>query len=148
MFVALGIRFTKRMRHIAILGLPRCTIFSHIIPWTARFSKKKKITGHKMCFDFLYKFVWKKLFILRRTGRDMIKNVCWSMKKKKLPDVICVLIFCTNLSKKKLFSLRRTERDMIKNVCWSSKKKNITGHKMCFDFLYKFVWKKKTLYSN
>jgi len=42
-FVALGIQHAARMRHIAICGLPRSTIFSHIISQTVRFSKKKSL---------------------------------------------------------------------------------------------------------
>ena len=57
-------------------GLPRPTIFFHIILQTARFLKKKKIiTKHKMfCFDFLYKFCLKKFLVLSRNERDVIKE--------------------------------------------------------------------------
>jgi len=48
MFVALGIQYAMRMRLIVICGLPRSTVFFHIISYTAGFSKKKVIE-HKMC---------------------------------------------------------------------------------------------------
>ena len=55
-FVTLVIQHAMRMRHIVICGLPRSTICFHIISFTAQFLKKIKVTEHKMCFDFLYKF--------------------------------------------------------------------------------------------
>jgi len=36
-FVALGIQHAMHMRHIVIRGLPRSTIFYHIISYTERF---------------------------------------------------------------------------------------------------------------
>jgi hypothetical protein len=46
-FEALVIQHAMRMRHIAICGLPRSTVFLHILPQTAQFSKN--IIEHKMC---------------------------------------------------------------------------------------------------
>jgi hypothetical protein len=59
---------------IVIYVLPRCTTVSHIISWTAPFSKKSCGTQN-LYFDFLYNFCLKHFFILRRNERDMIKNI-------------------------------------------------------------------------
>jgi len=71
-FVSLVIQHAMCMRHIAIRVLSGSTVLFHIISLTARFSKN--VTEHKMCFDFLYN-VCLKHAIVRRTARDMIKNV-------------------------------------------------------------------------
>jgi len=47
MFVALGILHAMRMHHIVICGLPRSTIFFHILINDKRYSKK--VTEQKMC---------------------------------------------------------------------------------------------------
>jgi len=48
-FVALGIQHARDMRHIVVRGLPRCTIFSHIISQKARL---KIYLTHNGCFEF------------------------------------------------------------------------------------------------
>jgi len=66
---------------IAILSviccLPRSTIFFHIISWTARFALKK-LLNIKCVFWFSLQFLSETFFILKRTERDIIKNVYWS----------------------------------------------------------------------
>jgi hypothetical protein len=75
MFIALGIQDAMRMHHIVICGLPRSTVFFHIISQTARF-KKKTVTGHKMCVLISPQLFSETFLILRRNKRDMIK-MCW-----------------------------------------------------------------------
>jgi len=59
-FVALGIRHAIRMSHIVNCDLPRSTIFfPHYLINGTIFWGKKRVTEHKMCFDFLYNFCLK-----------------------------------------------------------------------------------------
>jgi len=55
-FVALGNKHEMRMRNIFISGLAGSAIFFHITSLKARISKKRKVTEHNVCFDFLYNF--------------------------------------------------------------------------------------------
>ena len=84
MFVALGIQHAVRMRHIAICGLPPSTIIFHIFLLTARFSKKiknKKLLNTKCVFWFSVQLSSETFLVLRRTERDVIKNVYGSSCK-------------------------------------------------------------------
>ena len=73
MYVALGIQHAKRMRRIAICGLSGLTIFFHII-------SSEKVTEYKMCVLAPLQLLPETFLILRRTERDMIKNVYWSLR--------------------------------------------------------------------
>ena len=73
-FVALGIQYAMRMRHIVICGMSGSTLFFHLFSQTARFSGGGVIE-HKMCFGFLLQMFIVIFLILGRNKRDMIKNV-------------------------------------------------------------------------
>jgi len=75
-FVALGIQHAIRMRHTVICGLSGCTIFFHIISYTARL--KKNLLNF---FLFSVQGLSEMFPILRRTEQDSIKNVNWSSCK-------------------------------------------------------------------
>jgi hypothetical protein len=79
-FVALGIHYAMRIRHVSIFGQSGCTNFltqSH----TRRDFWKSLL--NKICFDYFYKFVWN-ILIIRRSERDMVIKVNFSSCKLRL----------------------------------------------------------------
>ena len=79
--VALVIQHATRMHHVVLSSLACPNL--HFFPPTSHkrkdFSKKKKkVTEHKMCVLILSTILSGTFLILRRTERDVIKNVCWS----------------------------------------------------------------------
>jgi hypothetical protein len=73
-FVALVIQHAMRMRHIVICGLPGSTIFfPHYLINGTIFEKKS--LNIKCVFWFSLQLLSETFPILRRTERDMIKNV-------------------------------------------------------------------------
>jgi hypothetical protein len=71
-----------RMRHIAICGLPGCTMFLLHCHINSTIFFLKKVTEYKICF-FLFspQLMSEKCLILKSNDRDMIKNVNWSSCK-------------------------------------------------------------------
>jgi len=101
--------------------------------WSSNFLERISKNRHKIVFWFPLKLSSETFLILRRTERDMIKNVYWSLCR--VPVIVvrfrCSLNFLERISKNRQKSvflfplqllsetfliLRRTERDMIKNV--------------------------------
>jgi hypothetical protein len=55
-FLALGIQHAMCMRHIAICGLPRSTIFFHFIPQKKKDFRKKKLQNKMFVLIFATTF--------------------------------------------------------------------------------------------
>jgi len=71
LYVPLGTQHAMRTRHIDICGLPRSTIFFRINGGIFG----KKLLKIKFVFWFSLQLLSAKFPILRRTARDMLKNV-------------------------------------------------------------------------
>jgi hypothetical protein len=99
--VALGIQHAMHMHYIVICGLSGSTICFHIISQTARFPKKKNMNT-KRVFWFSLQFQSATFLILRRSERDVIKNLYRSPVKYPifLSDFNGTCIFLTDFYKK------------------------------------------------
>ena len=68
------------MRHTVVFDLSGCTVFFHIVSYTARFSGKKVI--EHIINVLIFSTTLSETFpILRRIERDMIINMYWSLCK-------------------------------------------------------------------
>jgi hypothetical protein len=84
-FVALCIQHATRMRLIVIRGMPISAILFHIVSETAWFSVIKNV--NTKCVFWLSVHPSPKTFLfLRRSERDMVKNVWWS--PCKVPSIL------------------------------------------------------------
>jgi hypothetical protein len=78
-FVALGIEHEVRMRHIVVCSVPLYGIFPHyLINGTIL---EKKVIAYKTRVLIFSTTFSETFLILRRTERDMIKNVYWCSRK-------------------------------------------------------------------
>jgi len=57
-FVALGIQYAMRLRHIVICDLPRSAVFPRYLI-KDKFKKKKRKITYRVYFEFLYNFCLK-----------------------------------------------------------------------------------------
>jgi len=79
-FLALDMRHAMRLRHTAICGLSDSKYFSTLSHKRYDF-RKKNVIVHRMCVFYSNYNNCLKFSILRKTERNMIKNVCWSLCK-------------------------------------------------------------------
>jgi hypothetical protein len=79
-FVALDIQHAMRMRQIVTCALPCSTVFfpRYLINGTIL---GKKLLNLEYLFRVFLHLLFETFFILRRSERDMIKNVYWSARK-------------------------------------------------------------------
>jgi len=70
--LALGIQYAMRMRHVIISGLP--------VQYFSTLSSLKKYWVLRVCFDFLYNFVWD-ISHSQKNWAKYNKNVYWSSCK-------------------------------------------------------------------
>ena len=76
-FVTLGFQHAMRMHYIVICGLPALQYFSTLSHKRHLFFLSKKEFIENKMFLLSLQFLSEKFLILRRTQRDVIKNVFW-----------------------------------------------------------------------
>jgi len=98
-FVALGIQHAMRKRHVVICGLPRSTVFFHIISYMARFSKN--VLNVKCLLWFCVQFCLKH-FPIQEELSAIWSKMCNGLHVKYplfLPDFNETWIFSTEFRK-------------------------------------------------
>jgi hypothetical protein len=98
-FVALVIQHTKRIHHIVIVVCPAQQYFSTLSHKWHDFLKKKLLNTKYVLISL--QMLSEIFLILRRTERDMIENVYWSLFKVQffLSDFKETSIFSTDFGK-------------------------------------------------
>ena len=84
--LALVIHHAMRMRNIVLCGLPRCTIFLHIISIKGWFSKQTLLKTKRVFWFPLQFFFWKISHYKKNGSRHDQKYIYWS--SCKLPIVL------------------------------------------------------------
>jgi len=96
----LSIQHEMRMRPIVLCGLSGCTVFFHIMPLTARLSRKN-LLNMKCVFWFSLQLLSDTYFIRRRTEREIIKSVYWSVCEVPVTrQIVMKLEFSQQIKKK------------------------------------------------
>jgi len=97
-FVASGIQYAMRRRHIVVCILAGSAKIFHINSQKAKF--RKRVIEHKMCVLIFSTNLSQTFLILRRINRDMKRNVYWSSCKIPIMFLIILVVLRSTLEYK------------------------------------------------
>ena len=80
-FIALGIQYATRMRHVVICGQSACTQYFYTLSHKQNDFGEGKLLNTKFVLWFSLQLLSETFLILRRTERDIIKNIYRSVCK-------------------------------------------------------------------